>query len=41
MRWAAGALVGIVLLAAGVAKLTSRGWPGGTRCLRTVVDDPV
>ena len=28
MRWAAGALVGIVLLAAGVAKLTSRGWPG-------------
>jgi uncharacterized membrane protein YphA (DoxX/SURF4 family) len=28
MRWAAGALVGIVLLVAGVAKLTSRGWPG-------------
>jgi uncharacterized membrane protein YphA (DoxX/SURF4 family) len=28
VRWAAGALVGIVLVAAGVAKLTSRGWPG-------------
>ena len=33
MRWAAGALVGIVLLAAGVAKLTSRGWPGQAEAL--------
>lgn len=28
MRWLAGALAGAVLLVAGVAKLTSRGWPG-------------
>jgi uncharacterized membrane protein YphA (DoxX/SURF4 family) len=27
VRWAAGALVGVVLLVAGVAKLTGRGWP--------------
>ena len=33
MRWAAGALVGVVLLVAGVAKLTSRGWHGQAEAL--------